>query len=490
MICIILLGPYASVVVSDVHSYVYFYIQVCAELLLHHVEFLDLQDRVQMLPALSWIACSASLSRECSIADKVANYLLHAMEIKRTSAKWELSSHSTTPAAWTEISFFLRPLFSLSSSERCGAARELLNALQNCCNIEGYVPWWISQSVICARRKSASHYTHDPFRYFLLFDREESLTGCPIATFVNLVQGMEDNHNFEYLRKRDEQVVNLLDFIKSSVATCGVAKKCALQQLLNMPMCTLLQVAEHNFDLLDILVNEIVNWLKLDHPKSAGMKEETMVGSNDGGMHPKKNIGEACLHLLTKLAASPSTYEISRIRSWLVSNPKERVELLLPLVFHPNITVRKDIALLLTFLLFSADLLYFDLKKVYNLNSLNFTTECPGYVYYFYTVIHHLLCGFQVVHKDDQFCLGSCMYIPYPSGVETQVFVPSTFMSCYRFPCCAVAVDLRQSDACGAETQQCEPLIHHMVEQLKLLDGRFHETYSKPRLNKRSPSPA
>lgn len=74
-------------------------------------------------------------------------------------------------------------------------------------------------------------------------------------------------------------------------------------------------------------------------------------------------MGELCLTLLTRLVATPAADGASKVQTWL-SSEYNYLETLLPLIFHPCPSMRREISALLAFILFNADILISNLEEV------------------------------------------------------------------------------------------------------------------------------
>ncbi len=102
----------------------------------------------------------------------------------------------------------------------------------------------------------------------------------------------------------------------------------------------------------------------------------------DPGSSPP-HIGEVCLSLLTRLIAYTPTANgasSSEVRMWLSSEScSSSVESLLPLVFHPCPSMRREIAVLLAFMLFSSDVLISSLEEVKPNSLPSFCLLCHSY---------------------------------------------------------------------------------------------------------------
>jgi hypothetical protein len=167
------------------------------------------------------------------------------------------------------------------------------------------------------------------------------------------------------------------------------------------------------------------------------------------------HIGEVCLRLLTRLVAYTSTANgtsSSEVRMWLSSEScSSSMESLLPLVFHPCPSMRREIAVLLAFMPFSSDVLISSLEELgtsrdRQLKS-NFTT---------------LLAATSPQSPKDPKCL--CNF---------ELFVPLPFLHWYRFPCKVVGVKLCHSGNQCLDFPVDDELVCRMVTQMQLLEGEL-----------------
>jgi hypothetical protein len=132
---------------------------------------------------------------------------------------------------------------------------------------------------------------------------------------------------------------------------------------------------------------------------------------------------------------------------WLSSEScSSSMESLLPLVFHPCPSMRREIAVLLAFMLFSSDVLISSLEELgtsrdRQLKS-NFTT---------------LLAA---TSPKDPKCL-----------CDFELFVPLPFLHSYRFPCKVVGVKLCHSGNQCLDFPVDDELVCRMVTQMQLLEG-------------------
>ncbi|KAL2635459.1 hypothetical protein R1flu_006938 [Riccia fluitans] len=359
----------------------------------------------------------------------------------------QFSSKSRTKVECIELLSILRSLFSSCISQRWRASSALLKVLRNRANSKVLASWWLAMLPFVTHPSSqvseASHgkimddpsmISVDPFQHCFL--RQEEVNSSTTTS-----RGPAKNSHRKISPSGQKKVEDLLSIFKSS-SVGEVIRKSAVEHLIwlieDPSLCCLLGSDENLFralifEIMNSMVNDGVQGNGNMHPKKNIFDDDEELGQ---GLSPTlADLGTACLRFLTKLVLSPALDGELKFRDLLVSNYFEHIWSLLPMVYHPSEAARKDMAVLLSFFLFSSDMLLSGLKQM-GVISDQLPSETSG----------------------------------QSSDTVTQMFVPAPFARAYCFPWQVVPVQVTSSVSASCESCVEEKFVHRFITQIDLLE--------------------
>lgn len=354
--------------------------QQSAELLLHLVEDLSEVERSELIDVLPWIECGGSSSPTIqALVTQISENIVRAQLLLEAGPP--LHSKSRTNVECVELCSILRSLFSSCSSERWRASSGLLKVINSWSTSKRYTARWLdklkelelsgsreSQRLQTLVSEETSSPSKDPFQH--CFTCQEGLISST-STACNQQPRKKLHHKIS--PSGQKKVEDLLSIFKSR-SVGEIIRKSAVEHLIwliqDSSLCCLLESDE---ELFKALIFEITNSITKDEEPLAGDYVPAVVQSNfddeemDNYFPPHvSDLGTACLSFLTRLASASEFEGNCKLRDLLVSNSYEHLWSLLPMVYHPAESARKDLAFLLSYCLFSSDLLLTRLKRVCN----------------------------------------------------------------------------------------------------------------------------
>ncbi|KAL3692358.1 hypothetical protein R1sor_006009 [Riccia sorocarpa] len=419
-----------------------------AELLFHLIQDLSEVERSELIDMLPWIECGGSLSPQVrSLVSQISELLLRAQLSLEASS--QSSSTKRTKVECIELLSILRSLFSSCVSQRLRGSSTLLKVIRNRASSKVLTSWWLQKLPVekyPSRQisekpdgKIMEDASVDPFQHCFLHQEEEVTS----STSTYRSEGRAKSSHRKISLAGQKKVEDLLSIFKSS-SVGEVIRKSAVEHLIwlieDPSLCCLLGNDEQLFK---ALIFEITN---------SFVKDEV---HGNGNIHPatKKNIfdddeelekgvsptfadlGTACLRFLTKLSMSPALDGELNYRDLLLGNSFGHIWSLLPMVYHPCETARRDMAVLLSFCLFSPSMLLSGLKRMGVIND-----EIPS----------ETCCQF--------------------SDTVMRFSVPAQFERAYCFPCHVVPVQVTASLSSSRENGVEEKFVHRFIRQIDLLE--------------------
>ncbi|CAM6101000.1 unnamed protein product [Calypogeia fissa] len=429
-----------------------------AVLLEHLAGELSETEREYLIPGYPWIACSAYLSPDIlQIVEKLNSILFAAKPSLQKERSFQIGNRLRLE--WAQLSCTLRSLFSSCTAERYRASTELFMILRQFCTLEESC-WWLrklkssdphsigfSQGTVEIPPDDPFQCLKDPFQKCLKF-KEATLFSMAFGSSTTGKRTGKCGIPAGGQKKAEE----LLGIFKSH-SVGEPLRKTAVEHLTWLIQDQSLRaLLDNDEELFKALIVEIFDWMR----KGSKPSDSSVDASSDMRRHwsPEKmgslgasptDLGIACLSLLARLAPASATYGEPNLRDMLIGDSCKVLWLLIPLVFHPFECVRKDMALLLAFTLFSSDLLLRDLQEVvfdHDPSQYPFSTTKD-------------IVGANLNSGDH----------------DIWIAVPFPFIGRHLFPCQVVCVAVRAPAKSSADSLVDEKLIHRIIAQSVLLKG-------------------
>lgn len=350
-------------------------------LLQHLIGELSETEHEYLIPGYPWIACSAYLSPDLLEIVEQVNSILFAAAKPPPSQKGRRSQNGNSlRLEWAQFSCTLRSLFSSCTAERYRASTELLMILRQFCTLEESC-WWlrklkgseihptgIPQRPIDMSQSDPFQMLRDPFQKCLKF-KEATLFSLAFGSSQK-EQGKRENYKIP--ADGQEKVEDLLGIFKANSVGDNVRKSAVEHLTWLIQDQSLRALLEHDEELFKALIVEIFDWMRKGDKRSEGPVDTS--GNRCRPRSPERmnslatgptELGIASLSLLARLAPASASDGAPTLRDMLIGDSCKVLWVLIPLVFHPLECVRKDMALLLAFTLFSSDLLLGALKEVH-----------------------------------------------------------------------------------------------------------------------------
>jgi hypothetical protein len=409
-------------------------LQQAAELFLHLVESTTPFGRVRFVSARPWLSCCLGSSKASIAAFAASALITRSLEGAVTRARLQNATGERLPASgpnetqeqegdidwrggeWEEMRGSLLGLFSRNPMVRAESAAAVRDSLKE----EGPMPLEIFLGELSAQ--DSGEVIDDPF-YELLLESQPLLSAS---------SGGADSsaHSRELPTVKKQDAEKLLAIVRSSHVEDAI-RRSALEQLRTAAEDRRLEMLlAEDEQLLQLLVSETIDW-----SRAWGLPIDSLEMAERDAGGEERGFGDLGLSALALLARLSST---SAARRWLLADSTARIHLLLPLIFHPRVEVRRELGALLTALLFSAD------ELLTSLGPLGSAAKVS------------LLRGAGAGEAADD--------------SEPRTSVPLPFLSQYSFPCSVIGAQvgepLPEDDGKGKHQT-----VKRLLEQMRLLES-------------------